>query len=266
MSTIIKDDVIKIIQHPGQGFFSCCTIHLQRILTFFNTYYRLPKHVDSTEQFIFYKTPQNWSQDIKPDYFDANIQENISWKGQEVKVTDLDVEEQYSDYRHLNFMALAPFIRRYFSPSTVIQELIEGLQEKYSMNYANTCVLFYRGNDKASEVTLPRYERYLEAANAILQQHPQMRFLVQSDETEFLELMKRTYPTQTVIFQDEIRHMPRTMTTVDKVFRHQNAVMSKFYLAITYIMSRCRYVVCNSGNCSFWIVVFRGNTDGVVQF
>ena len=69
MSTIVEGDVVRIIQHPGQGFFSCCTIHLQRILDYVNQYHTLPRRVDSTEQFIFYKTPHNWNTDIKHEYF-----------------------------------------------------------------------------------------------------------------------------------------------------------------------------------------------------
>ena len=30
-------------------------------------------------------------------------------------------------------------------------------------------------------------------------------------------------------------------------------------------MSKCKYVVCNTGNCSIWIVFFRNNTDNIIQ-
>ena len=287
MSTIVEGDVIRIIQHPGQGFFSCCTIHLQRILEYFNQHHAFPRRVDSTEQFIFYKTPQNWNTDIKHEYFldqvstRGNLSEptlrsgsslepedvsSLSSSSLPIQITNLPQEEQYSDYRYLNFETLAPFLRRYFSPTEMIATLVDDLCEKYNLDCDNTCVLFYRGNDKASEVSLPSYDQYISAARDLLRTQPTLRFLVQSDETEFLDTMKAAFPDNHVIFYDEIRHMPKCMTTVDKTFRYQNAVMSKFYLAITFLMSRCKYVVFGSGNCSLWIALFRGHMRGVTQF
>ena len=30
-------------------------------------------------------------------------------------------------------------------------------------------------------------------------------------------------------------------------------------------MSKCKYVICNTGNCSLWIALYRGNTDNFYQ-
>ena len=54
-------------------------------------------------------------------------------------------------------------------------------------------------------------------------------------------------------------------TTVDKVKPETNYDYSLKYLAITLIMSKCKYVLCNTGNCSIWIVFFRNNTDNIIQ-
>ena len=268
MSTFFEDGVIRIIQHPGQGFFSCCTIHLQRILTYFNEYHELPLRVDSTQQFLFYKTPYNWTEDIKERYFDSTvgtvIPTEIPYTGEEVRVTDSEVEEQYSDYRLLNHARLAPFMRRYFTPSEEILSIVDSMEYKYGLDYSKTCVLFFRGNDKCTEMTLPSYDTYIEKGRQILAEYPGTRFLIQSDETEFLEAMTAVFP-DSVVFYDEIRHMPRCVTTVDKVFKPQNADMSMFYLAITVVMSRCRQVVFGGGNCSLWITLFRGHSDGIIQ-
>jgi hypothetical protein len=113
---------------------------------------------------------------------------------------------------------------------------------------------------------VPGYEGYIQRANILLEKEPNIRFLVQSDETEFLELMETTFPGKCVVFRDEIRHIPRSMTTVDKVFQADNFRFSKLYLAITYIMSKCNHIVCGSGNCSIWIALFRGNSRNIQQF
>jgi uncharacterized protein (DUF1330 family) len=293
MTTYFENGTIRIVQHPGQGFFSCCTIQLQRILTYFNTNHVLPLHVDSTEQFLFYKTPHNLTEDIKSLYFDDTITNNIPVPNSsglcsnkatfrvsseeatrnvsplpnsdtDINITDLETEEQYSDFTHLNHTKLAPFLKRYFSPSNEIKSIIDSIEYKYNIQYENTCVLFFRGNDKCTEMELPSYTQYILAAEQILEQHPNIRFLIQSDETEFLETMVSTFPNS-VVFFDEIRHMRRNVNTVDRVFKSQNANMSLFYLAITYIMSRCKHIIFNRGNCSLWIALFRGNSDNIIQ-
>ena len=44
-----------------------------------------------------------------------------------------------------------PLINKYFSPSDEINEIITTMKKKYSLDYENICVLFYRGNDKNRE-------------------------------------------------------------------------------------------------------------------
>ena len=71
--------------------------------------------------------------------------------------------------------------------------------------------------------------------------------------------------SNSVVFHDEIRHMNKCNDTVDKRFSSMNYDFSKKYLAITIIMSKCKYIVCGSGNCSIWIMFYRGNGSNVFQ-
>lgn len=79
--------------------------------------------------------------------------------------------------------------------------------------------------------------------------------------------MTKTFPSNSFYFKDEIRSMNRQCSTVDKIFKDKNYEFSKYYLAITIIMSKCKYVVCgSSGNCSIWIAFYRGNANNMYQF
>ena len=57
-------------------------------------------------------------------------------------------------------------------------------------------------------------------------------FLVQSDETEFIEFITNKFPNNSFYFNDEIRHMKKCDDTVDKKMSSQNYEFSKKYLAI----------------------------------
>ena len=78
--------------------------------------------------------------------------------------------------------------------------------------------------------------------------------------------MKEEFPNN-IIFYDEIRHMYKKCATVNHISnKQQNYVYSLFYYAITLIMSKCKYVICNAGNCSLWIVFYRKNSNNIIQF
>jgi len=123
--------------------------------------------------------------------------------------------------------------------------------------------LFYRGNDKATETPLPSFDEYIEQAKNILEKeknNPKFKFLIQSDETNFINEMKETFPNH-IIFYNEIRHMPKTNTSVDLVMNEKNYEYSKLYLAIMLIMSKCKYIISGCGNNPLWIYFFRGNLN-----
>ena len=158
-----------------------------------------------------------------------------------------------------------PFIERYFTPSYQTKDIISHLENKYSIDYDNICVLFFRGNDKFTESSLPNYSEIYEDALNIYLENPDIKFLVQSDETDFIDFMTKFFPENSFYFKDEIRHIKRCKNTVDVVLKSQNSEYSKYFLAIIMIMSKCKYIVCSSGNCSIWTMFFRGNVENVYQ-
>ena len=250
-----KGDPVLKVTHSS-GFFSCCTIKLHKIVEYFNRHEKLPEIVDSSEQFKWYRPCTTET------YFTTWGDLDITFK----RRIDYVHHYQYSDYKTLDYKGLAPFIVKYFTPSSEIKGIMAEIEAKYPLDYANTCCLFYRGNDKAAETTLSSYSDYIVRAKAALQANPKTQFLVQSDETEFIETMVAEFPDRVVWFKDEIRHIRKSMTTVDKVFKKDNVRFSKYYLAITLIMGKCPYIICGSGNCSIWIALLRGSAEGMQQF
>ena len=250
------------IKHNA-GFFSCCTVKLSDIAEFINKNKKLPDIIDGSIQFELYKKDSMKDKDITFDYFEHynNITDeyiippliNFHWKNQFINYSELD-------YKHTT-----PLIKKYFSPTVEINGIINNIEKKYNLIYENICVLFYRGNDKNTETKICGYEEYLNYTNQILKNNPNIIFLIQSDETEFIEFMTNIFPNNSFYFKDEIRHIKKCNNTVDKLLRHQNYEFSKKYLAITIIMSKCKYIICGSGNCDEWIMLYRGNNKNVIQ-
>ena len=163
---------------------------------------------------------------------------------------------------------MTPIINKYFSPADNIKNNIKFIENKYNIdNYQNICVLFYRGNDKATElIILIDYDDIVIKARSLYNNNNNIRFLIQSDEKEFINIMTQEFPNNSFYFKDEIRVINKTANlSVDKIDKNTNLYYSQYYLAITMIMSKCKYIVCNTGNCSLWITLFRGNMDDVYQ-
>jgi len=216
----------------------------------------MPDSIDSSQQFKWYKINDN---DITYDYFKHYGTENIDIN---IPINNCN---QFSNYSKLDYRRHDLLIKKYFSPSETIIKLINNIEKKYMLSYNNICVLFYRGNDKNSETKICEYSEYLNYTAKIITKNPHMIFLIQSDETEFIKYMTSKYPNNSFYFKSEIRHMKKCNDTVDIKMRSTNNEFSKKYLAITIIMSKCKYIICGSGNCSMWIMLYRGNNKNVIQ-
>jgi len=250
-----------VISH-NFGFFSCSTMRLHYLIDYFHENKKLPLVFDSKDCYRWYKKYDD-NMDITFNYFKHydGIPETIEYE------RNINYKEwfQFKSYNQLDFEGIIPFIRKYFSPSDKILKIIKTIEEKYNLDYDNICVLFFRGNDKITEVELPSYEEYIYYGKYVLNLYPNVKFLIQSDETNFINTMAKEFANH-IIFKDEIRHIQDNTTTVDKVFKETNFEYSLNYLAITIIMSKCKYIICNSGNCSIWIMFYREHAEDIIQF
>jgi len=243
------------------GFFSCCSVKLTNIIDFINKNKKLPNSVDSSQQFKWYKN-KNDNNDITYDYFQHY--DNI--KNTELSFSiNYHHTQQFINYSKLDYKHINTVIKKYFSPSININEIINNIEKKYNLIYENICVLFYRGNDKNRETKKCSYDEYLKYANQIVIKNPNICLLIQSDETEFIEFMTNKFPDNSFYFKEEIRHMKKCDDTVDIKMKETNFEFSKKYLAITIIMSKCKYIISGSGNCDIWIMLYRNNNKNTIQ-
>ncbi|MYA15810.1 MAG: hypothetical protein F4Z28_03085, partial [Gammaproteobacteria bacterium] len=244
------DNGTLIVVHDA-GFFSCCSVRLGAILDYVGAQGRSPVRIDDRFLFDEYKPPYAGDLDICRRLFaDRSIEvpgdatAHARWPGGAV------------DCRFLDFEALKPFVERFFTPSDEVCRAIRLLEGKYGLtDYGSLCAVYYRGTDKRGETELPPFRDVLEKAREIAQQSPWLRFLVQSDDAGFLAAAE-TFLPDAVTFTDE--NLPRGTAQ-----RFQHAL---WLLSTVVIMSRCRYLVCTSSNVSIWMVLYRGHTEGVVQY
>jgi len=248
------------------GFFSFCSLLLQNLVTFFNEQQRFPRadELDFRENLTWYKPEGSEHRSVFHDFFKQPSGTFIR-DGPPIQFHN---DDQYKVFPTLPLADLIPIVREYYTPTDEIQMIEHMIEREFNMtDYENICCLFYRGNDKVTETSLSSYDEYITIGKQLQQENPNIRFLVQSDETEFIETMTRTFE-RTIVFNGHMRHIPRHGgCQVDKMMTpSMNYNFIKHYIAITSIMAKCKHVVTQSGNCGMWIVMMRGSADGVYQF
>ena len=244
------------------GFFSCCSVRLGSIVHHFNTYKFLPKFVDSSFQFRLYK---EFNTDVTFQYFKYynDVDEVIEYS------SDIDYHDtkQFTFYKNLDFEKINPFVRKYFSPSKTVEDRINRMIQKYNIDFENTCGLFHRGHDKCTEHKICTHEEKLEQAKLLLEKHPNIKFLIQSDETEFINKALETFPNNSFYCKEEIFHMPHNPTgLIDYTFKENPEDRAQNFLAVIHLLARCKHLIASAGNCDIWILLFRGHANNLIQY
>jgi len=217
------------------------------------------------EQFKLYKLDKN--DDITNIFFknykeiscDFSFNRNITY-------TDDKDEHQFSNYKHLNFHLLQPFLTKYFNPSDEIMSKVEFLKNKYKIDLDNTCGVFYRGNDKITETIPPKYKQFIKKVRLFKKANPGIKFYLQTDEQELHNIFLEKFPKTISI--TEVPRINNSQTTVALQLKNDKNKMEvgKFFVASVYLISRMKNTICTSGNGEMWSSLFRGNANGVIQF
>ncbi len=247
------------------GFFSCCTIRLLDIITYFNAHRTLPIIVDSSAQFALYKSYQGL--DITNKFFaEDGKPAQIQYQGPvDALLPGKPDCIHFPNYKNINYTALAPFVSKYFSPSQLVKNKIAELENKYRIDYDKTCLVYYRGNDKVLEVGCPQYAEIVMKACQIRKDHPGIRFLVQTDEVEFMNYFTRRFSDSIVL--NEIAPIRKQVVNPGLTLPvKQREKFAVDFLAIIYFLSKIKYIITTTHNAAFWLCLFRGNSDGVYQY
>lgn len=254
----VDDNGTLVVAHDA-GFFSCCTIRLRKIIQYYHHFGRLP-HVDSSMQWSKYKDRER---DVTHEYF---------MPGRPFKLSNTDIhfttdtrEDQFSDYRYINYSGLASLILAYFCPSHQVIKKHYSLTDAYAINPSNTIAVMYRGNDKRLETLLPPHVSIIEQVDKVVKNNPDCTIIVQTDEIEFFEQFKKAYPNS-IHFKEAVMVHQNQEAVQNYIDRSKSISHAVNFLSILLILSKCKHVITNSGNVAMWLCLYRGNADNVHQY
>jgi len=253
----------KIIMQSSQaGFFACCGHILKTIVDVYNTSKKLPYSIDSSKQFELYK-PTWLKDDITYHFFCKPINIDISSNTLN-NFINLGHNLQYYKYKDIDYKSLEPFINKYFTPSHDIINIKNKIIEKYKIDVNKYCAVYYRGTDKITETTIGGFDTYIDKMNELLKTDKNIKFIIQSDNQHFIDDVKLKF-SNTISFDENVA------SYTDKGIHNENTQddnyeIMKNFLAIIYLVAQCKYIICSSGNCSIWMMYYRGHGNNVKQF
>lgn len=257
-------NILKTIQNAG--FFSNCTIRLMDIINYFNLNKGLPDEVDSYEQFMHYKSYAG--DNLIPYYFNREPEFNQPIPYSEpINTPYLNdcMAFQFHSYKNINFEQVTPFVTKYFTPSYPVLERCRVFENKYNLDYSQLCAVFYRGNDKVTEMKVASYDYFIDKAREVKARHPNMKFLVQPDEREFLEAFLQAFPNDTIYFEETPMLSKQNSAMFFEIEPGKRAEYGSKFFSALICLSKCHTVITHSGNCGLWTALYRGNATNLHQ-
>jgi len=250
--------MIKITHNAG--FFSCCSVKLDKIVEFINSNKRLPDNVDSSEQFRMYKNGPN--KDITFDYFehyenvpDVNIIHPIKY----------GASDQFKNYANLDYKCITPLIKKYFSPSDKLSIIINNIEKKYNIVFANTVAVYYRGTDKITETKLASFDEFYNQIIKIVNINKDINILLQTDCAQFIDYINNKNFKNVVIIDENKTSYGNRGIHIEQSYSTNYQDMF-YFLSTIVILSKCKYIICSTGNCSIWTMLYRGNNENIIQY
>ena len=253
-----SDNQLILASTHDYGYFSCLSTILWDLITCSN-YGRKPALISG----------KNGMKDFKDqaelDLFQTHFSPPDRHSLQAVPICKkLTIPAHHGNYRCLDLESLKPFLEAYFQPLIRIEHLAQKLMQKYAIDPAKTIVVCYRGTDKSTEVPPVPAEEYLLEAEDIMEQHPDFRVLVQTDQKQIRDYLLESLGEKAFAVDE----LPVTEgdAAIHFCLDHGKQDFADHLLAINLIMAKACWVITHTGNVAFWTVLLRGHCERVVQF
>lgn len=256
-------DESKILKcYHDYGFYSISVETFSAILVALNSGV-VPKRISYENCCNLYKLDPNL--DIFPEIFSINEEITDIPLNQNIFIPHCNTARHSLDEN--NIKQYNKIIKKYFNPSKTAIKYKNYLIEKYKINFNETISVLYRGTDKKTEITLASPEEYLKICKSILENNPNFRVLIQSDQTQVIEYFKENLGD--ICFNFEEIESTRGEVGILYLIKSMNSNPTesiKLFDAAIRCVSECNYFICNTGNIPLFAKFYRGNLNNVYTF
>lgn len=89
--------------------------------------------------------------------------------------------------------------------------------------------------------------------------------MLQTDEIEFKDLFLSKFENS--FFIDEIPMINKDISlVVHKILKTDKQKFAIYFLSSIICGSKCKYIITHTGNCGLWTILFRLNSNNILQY
>lgn len=244
----------------GGGFFSCCSIACYNIIEHIKQHQSVTE-VDFSKMFKMYKDFPG--QDVYNMYFKFN-------ESQELNINEISKinynKTSLFDYKNEDLASIEPVIQKWFHPSDLVLDYAQFFIKKYEIDTSRTLAICFRGTDKFIDIEEPSYESFISHVPSIMQNKELDRVFIQTDQTQFIDFFKSSYPNIPVFSIQEIPTTRSKKHLYKGIIQKNKVTHAQMFLAVMQILSRCKFLINHTGNVARWIATYRGSTENMIQY
>jgi hypothetical protein len=176
----------------------------------------------------------------------------------------IDIHDWWGkDYAAIPIKDVLDAVGLYFLLSPKVMKISDGFVKKYGINLEGTIGVHYRGTDKQTEIETPSLGEFISQTKHFMQEMANPKILLLTDEPDVLVAFEAAFP-KAVITINELA-APGGAIGAHTRDSKQPEVQGQIFLAILFLVSKCKKVVTHTGNGALWEVLFRGSTEGLKQ-
>lgn len=252
---------MKLKLNHDRGFFSCCSVACFDIIQYIKKHKSVPE-VDFSNLFQRYYTDFS-GQNVYNMYFKFN-------ESQELNIDEILKikynKESLFNYKEEELENIKPIIQKWFNPSDSVLKYIELFIKKYEIDTNKTLAICFRGTDKIKDVEEPTYENFISQVPSIIKNKGVDRVFIQTDQTQFIDFFKNSYPNISFFTIKEIQTTTSKQNLYKGLIEGSPILQAQMFLASTQILSNCKFLINHTGNVARWIVKYRGSTKNMIQY
>ena len=250
----------------SEGFFANCTVAMWNILEISRQFHCFPKNLDFSGGFTAYQEKTSNSSaptNLYPLFFTLSSSPLTS-----IKPLPSDNIDHHCIYKDIDFKFYTPLVTTYFSPSKIVESISNQILAKYQIDLNKTIVVWYRGTDKRSEVWIASPMAYIKQAEILLAAYPDFKVWIQSEDAEVRNLFCKRFGEKCLIINElppstvggNVHNLPEAESNIDRL------KVGMTLLSLVTLAAKTKFVICHTGNISFWLCLYRGHTENVQQF
>lgn len=254
----MSSDKLILKRRDRAGFFSSCSLSLYKIIDFIKKHNKIP-NVEFNEFELYKEKPTDniYKCLFKENKIDINIKEILNIK--------FNLRANNCFYKDSDSVELSQLIKRWFYPNDEIKRIKNNFIINTGIETNSALSIYYRGTDTQLGRGVCRYDVFVSRAREIIKKQNIKQVLLQTDDRMFEDYVLSSELNVAILKINELESV-YSNRGIHFNIKGNKIEYLKNMLSAVLLMSECKYNICNAGNVSRWIFLYKKDKEYFYQF